>query len=625
MPPPLFHDPQDGPVAQPQALPVNTQKRAPIRLVDARLGEAFDAEFLGERQDGLGFNIEGTEIVIPFEDFDAGLIQLEDLPAATDAAPEVVVPTGPEPVPVHSGFEKPHVGSGSAPMGSVAPGPVSQQAVGAAPIPAPSMGDPLGIMPAPAPTAPAAGPLTAAVKQLAPAPLVPPTPEPKFPDQKPGVAIRLAGTDGIVSDGAFLRETPEGQAVVRVDGEEHTLSPVDFDRARTEATRIDEAAKAAAKAGTKPKPKAAELPAPSVAPEGTTNAEQPDPLRPDADPAGRGAAASPAETDNAPGIAGDNQGVESGAAVAGGGIAPAEPAAGNGPGDAPGLADNADAGDLDVPVAPQEPQENGTQPSSAAQIKPAAHSSPESKVFTPTIEPIRAKAAVLRGVPKETPPDVPGVSLKWDDKAGGFIFSRKHTDKVQAAVSDRKPLTVEAQDGAVAAAAADAAPEPTEGQKEAGNYRKGHARWQGLDLTIENAKGSERRGVDRGGKPWSITMPAHYGYFRKTEGADGDHVDFYMGPNEASENAWIIDQVDAETGAFDEHKLMLGFDSAADARAAHEAAFSDGKGADRRGGIKKMSVGELKDWLASGDTKSPVSAKFRKQTQAAAKRKQQGA
>lgn len=175
--------------------------------------------------------------------------------------------------------------------------------------------------------------------------------------------------------------------------------------------------------------------------------------------------------------------------------------------------------------------------------------------------------------------------------------------------SNPEVLTVEP--GTVAAAALEADPEPTEAQKEKGNYRKGHARWNGLDLTIENAKGSERRGKGPDGTEWSVTMPADYGYFRKSEGADGDHVDFYMGPNEAAPAAFIIDQVDAETGAYDEHKVMLGFDSAAEARAAHEAAFSDGKGAARMGGITKMAVPDLKEWLKTGDTKKPVSRKLK--------------
>lgn len=175
--------------------------------------------------------------------------------------------------------------------------------------------------------------------------------------------------------------------------------------------------------------------------------------------------------------------------------------------------------------------------------------------------------------------------------------------------SNPEVLTVEP--GSVAAAAQEAHPEPTEAQAAAGNYRKGHARWNGLNLTIENAKGSERRGKGPDGTEWSVTMPADYGYFRKSEGADGDHVDFYMGPDEASDQVFVIDQTDAETGAFDEHKIMLGFGSAANARAAHEAAFSDGKGAARMGGIVKMPVADLKEWLANGDTKKPVSRKLK--------------
>lgn len=170
---------------------------------------------------------------------------------------------------------------------------------------------------------------------------------------------------------------------------------------------------------------------------------------------------------------------------------------------------------------------------------------------------------------------------------------------------------------AVATAAANVAPEPTDGQKEAGNYRKGHARWNGLDLSVETAKGQTRSGKGPDGTEWSVTMPANYGYFKRTEGADGDHVDFYMGDNEASDQVFVIDQVDAETGAFDEHKVMLGFNSAVEARAAHEAAFSDGKGAARLGGIAKMGAADFKDWLKNGDTKKAVSTAGRQKQKAA--------
>ena len=54
---------------------------------------------------------------------------------------------------------------------------------------------------------------------------------------------------------------------------------------------------------------------------------------------------------------------------------------------------------------------------------------------------------------------------------------------------------------------------------------------QGLDIAIENPKGSERKGVGKDGEEWSVAMPSHYGFVRRTEGADGDQVDVYVGPN----------------------------------------------------------------------------------------------
>ena len=73
------------------------------------------------------------------------------------------------------------------------------------------------------------------------------------------------------------------------------------------------------------------------------------------------------------------------------------------------------------------------------QIEAAAAQTDPDPTPAPTIEDIREKAAILRGVPKDQPPVVDGVSLKWDDKDGGFIFSRKHTDKVRAAVMPKAP------------------------------------------------------------------------------------------------------------------------------------------------------------------------------------------
>lgn len=177
---------------------------------------------------------------------------------------------------------------------------------------------------------------------------------------------------------------------------------------------------------------------------------------------------------------------------------------------------------------------------------------------------------------------------------------------------------IEASD--VAAAAEQVNTAPTDGQKEAGNYRKGHVKWQGLDIAIENPAGSERSGTDPDGNAWSVTMPAHYGYVKRTTGKDGDQVDIYMGPQPDAGQVFLIDQIDPATRAFDEHKAMLGFESEQAARAAYEAAFSDGRAGQRLGALTAMPVAQFKSWL-KGNTKKPLRYKeppYRAQPHAAA-------
>lgn len=151
-------------------------------------------------------------------------------------------------------------------------------------------------------------------------------------------------------------------------------------------------------------------------------------------------------------------------------------------------------------------------------------------------------------------------------------------------------------------------PAPSDAMKAAGNYAKAHIKLHGLDIAIENPRGSQRTGTDAGGKPWSVTMPAAYGYIKRTEGADGDHVDVYVGPNPTSDNVFIVDQVDHKTKKWDEHKVLLGFQNEADAIRAYDAAFSDGKGRHRRKDVTLVSVDDFKAWLKSGDTTMPFAA-----------------
>lgn len=143
---------------------------------------------------------------------------------------------------------------------------------------------------------------------------------------------------------------------------------------------------------------------------------------------------------------------------------------------------------------------------------------------------------------------------------------------------------------------------PSEAQKKAGNYKKGHRRVEGLDFTIENPKGAVRRGVDEDGRAWSVTMPADYGYIRRTTGADGDHVDAYDG--RSGNGFFIVDQLNKD-GTFDEHKVMMRFKSEEDAVATYNRAFSDGSGPQRLGFIYEVTPAELKEWLDAGDTTAP--------------------
>lgn len=174
------------------------------------------------------------------------------------------------------------------------------------------------------------------------------------------------------------------------------------------------------------------------------------------------------------------------------------------------------------------------------------------------------------------------------------------TPDVEAAAAAHPGHTVDV-------AAADAAATPSDAQKEAGNYRKGHARVAGLDISIENPQGSQRTGVSNEGRRWWNTMAAHYGYIRRTEGADGDQVDVFVRPGTAPDYAgrvYVIDQVDPSTRRFDEAKVMMGYDSREQAEQAYRDSYDDGWNG--LGEITEMDMPTFKAWLKEGDTTRPL-------------------
>lgn len=142
-------------------------------------------------------------------------------------------------------------------------------------------------------------------------------------------------------------------------------------------------------------------------------------------------------------------------------------------------------------------------------------------------------------------------------------------------------------------------------QAEAGNYKKGHVSVQGIPIAIENARGSTRSGTNKQGVKWSVTMPAHYGYVKQSESKDGDAVDVYIGESPSSMLVFVINQKKEDSGAFDEHKCMLGFKSKEDAIAAYDAAFSGDLGPKLRDEVISCTIDQFKEWLKKGDTEKP--------------------
>lgn len=154
--------------------------------------------------------------------------------------------------------------------------------------------------------------------------------------------------------------------------------------------------------------------------------------------------------------------------------------------------------------------------------------------------------------------------------------------------------------------------EITEAQKKAGNYKKGHLSFGGYDYTVETPKGVTRSGKDEQGKPWSVTMHDTYGYILGKIGVDGDHIDMFI--NDAADldtfdgNVYVVDQVNPETGEFDEHKVMYGYPSEEAATEAYLANYS--KGWKGLGKVTSVPKATFDKWLESSDRKTKPFAEY---------------
>lgn len=150
--------------------------------------------------------------------------------------------------------------------------------------------------------------------------------------------------------------------------------------------------------------------------------------------------------------------------------------------------------------------------------------------------------------------------------------------------------------------------EPTEAQKAAGNYKMEHRKVDGYNVSIENAKGSVRRGTGADGKPWVTTMQNDYGYIRGTQGVDGDHIDVFLSDTPEEGDVFVIDQVN-EDGSFDEHKVMYGFPTEQAARDAYLSNYEQGWTG--LGAITHVSKEEFKKWVQSSKRKTKPFAEYK--------------
>ena len=137
----------------------------------------------------------------------------------------------------------------------------------------------------------------------------------------------------------------------------------------------------------------------------------------------------------------------------------------------------------------------------------------------------------------------------------------------------REPTTIDQAAHEAAISPQNALPEPTEAQKEAGNYQKGHVRVAGLEISIENPAGSKRR-------PEWPALHDHYGYVVgvPAKASDKDHVDVFVKPGMTEDFAgdvYVVGQY-KKNGTFDEPKTLIGPSSVEEAAAMYRRNYEKG-------------------------------------------------
>ncbi|MBL8473822.1 MAG: hypothetical protein JNM98_18675 [Rhodocyclaceae bacterium] len=148
-------------------------------------------------------------------------------------------------------------------------------------------------------------------------------------------------------------------------------------------------------------------------------------------------------------------------------------------------------------------------------------------------------------------------------------------------------------------------PTPTDAQCIAGNYKVGRLGLFGMQIAIEQPRGTYRTGTDaKTGKRWATRLAAHYGYINGSVGNDGDAVDCFIGAYPQADTAFVVNQ--NVGGRFDEHKVMLCFPDEESARRAYLDSYE--RGWNGLASIARASIPQLKWWLKHGDMRRPLRA-----------------
>lgn len=165
----------------------------------------------------------------------------------------------------------------------------------------------------------------------------------------------------------------------------------------------------------------------------------------------------------------------------------------------------------------------------------------------------------------------------------------------------------------IEAAEAETDTNPTDGQKEAGNYKKGHVKVAGFNISIEQPRGSVRSGTDANGKKWSVTMNNTYGYMTDNVGVDGDHLDVFLSNDIDSwdqQNVYVVDQYNLDR-TFDEHKVMLGFNDRDEATDAYFSNYDSSWRTSKRKIITStVPMDIFKKWIESSNRKTKPIAEY---------------